>query len=296
MSPFAGPTRPVAAIDFSQVLSQGTGGGNTGGNTGGTTSGGAQTTGNTAGSKTLTDSTGTPTNTDTSGQPSQTDDNASSLDPPDEPASKPIDPIAYRKTLATAHAIIGGVVWLIVSPGAVLIARLFRTTYREKARAPTFRIWHEWIHVVLTLTGTITCACLAIAIINSKGGLHFSGTHQVMGMFILFGLTVQVTLGWIIHELKHFGRFLMVPSKMPSAIPAGRHMDDGSWFDHGRPRIQGVGSSCAGGRVAQSGTAQQAPHLPRDLPDRWRLLSMLHRTGPPTEEHGRSAILGPFSR
>jgi hypothetical protein len=204
-----------AAVDFTKQF--GTGGQTNGGGTTSTGNGNANP---------------NPSNTDAGQQggsstaggdtPTSSSDGQSSLQPSDEP-SQSKDPLAYRKQVATAHAIIGGLAWVILSPCAVLLARLSRFAYSAEKRTFLWRPKHE-VMQFLTLILTIVAVCLAIEIINSKQGIHFNGAHQSLGIFILFGLTLQLTLGWIIHSLVYTGSYMIRPG----------------WIDKGRRKIQFV--------------------------------------------------------
>jgi hypothetical protein len=217
----------AAAVDFTKQYGAG---GQT--NTGGTTT---SSTGNGNANPNPSDTNASPdpssanagqpdgTSTSDADTPTSSSNGQSSLQPSDKP-SQAKDPVAYRKQVATAHAIVGGLAWVILSPCAVLLGRLSRFAYSAEKRSFDWRPKHE-VMQFLTLILTITAVCLAIEIINSKQGIHFNGTHQSLGMIILFGLTLQLTLGWIIHSLIHEGSFKIRPG----------------WFDQGRRKIQFVG-------------------------------------------------------
>ena len=108
-----------------------------------------------------------------------------------------------------AHGGIAAVTWLFLSPVAVLVARTWRYKWRGPVDTTNFPKWrprHQYIQY-LTLVLTFVAVSLAVAIINSKDALHFVGLHQSLGILILFLLTMQVTLGWVIHELKDLSRY-----------------------------------------------------------------------------------------
>jgi hypothetical protein len=96
-------------------------------------------------------------------------------------------------TLSTA--LCGGLAWLIISPAAVLVARLGRHLQG------TWLQLHKLFQVVLTLGLTLAAVVIAAVAVNSQGGKHFMGGHQALGLVILILLVIQLNLGWIIHKL-----------------------------------------------------------------------------------------------
>jgi hypothetical protein len=92
-------------------------------------------------------------------------------------------------------ALCGGLAWLIISPAAVLVARLGRHLHG------TWVQLHKLLQVVLTLVLTIAAVAIAAVAVNESGGKHFAGGHMALGLVLLILLVVQLNLGWIIHKL-----------------------------------------------------------------------------------------------
>jgi Eukaryotic cytochrome b561 len=96
---------------------------------------------------------------------------------------------------AIESALCGGLAWLIISPAAVLVARLGRHLHG------TWVQLHQLLQIILTLTLTVAAVVVAAVAVVDQGGQHFSDTHMVLGLVLLILLIVQLNLGWIIHHL-----------------------------------------------------------------------------------------------
>ncbi|CAD6587866.1 MAG: hypothetical protein CYPHOPRED_004159 [Cyphobasidiales sp. Tagirdzhanova-0007] len=96
-------------------------------------------------------------------------------------------------TIILAHAIIGSIAWMIISPLAILIA-----TYGRGWRH-WFRT-HQLLQTVLTTLLTLVAVILACVAVNQHNTKHWSSSHQTIGLIILIVLVVQVVLGAYNHH------------------------------------------------------------------------------------------------
>lgn len=95
-------------------------------------------------------------------------------------------------TVVVIHAAVGLEVWVILSPGAILIGRLGRAW-------GAWFTWHSWIQGVFVVPAT--CAVVALGILANHWGFSDSLTgHKLFGFIVLVLSFAQVGLGYTAHS------------------------------------------------------------------------------------------------
>jgi len=106
--------------------------------------------------------------------------------------------------IVVAHAAVGSVAWLIISPLAIILARLSKS---PSASPSTFSA-HKWMQSILTVLLTLVAVILggiATNVDGMPGGGHFQSAHQRMGLVLLLLLVLQILLGRWVSQHGHRG-------------------------------------------------------------------------------------------
>ncbi|CAD6588635.1 MAG: hypothetical protein CYPHOPRED_004472, partial [Cyphobasidiales sp. Tagirdzhanova-0007] len=96
-------------------------------------------------------------------------------------------------TIILAHAIIGSIAWMIISPLAILVATYGRG-WRHWVKA------HQLLQTVLTTLLTLIAVILGCVAVKQHNTKHWSSSHQKIGLVILIVLVVQGVLGAYNHH------------------------------------------------------------------------------------------------
>ena len=93
-------------------------------------------------------------------------------------ASTAFDYTDKRTLIMLAHAVVGSLAWMLISPAMVTLAALGR-------KMQTWRPVHQWVQVVLTVGLTVATVALGVQSVNMVKGFHFRGFHQAVGLVMV---------------------------------------------------------------------------------------------------------------
>ncbi|GAA5969610.1 hypothetical protein JCM11641_008176 [Rhodosporidiobolus odoratus] len=95
--------------------------------------------------------------------------------------------------LIAAHAVFAMLTWLLISPAAVLLARLGR-------KWASWFTWHSSIQTYLTSAFTVIVVALGIAAASKHGTSGSIDAHKTMGLLVLVILVFQLAMGYLAHS------------------------------------------------------------------------------------------------
>ncbi|ORY76009.1 hypothetical protein BCR35DRAFT_332999 [Leucosporidium creatinivorum] len=99
----------------------------------------------------------------------------------------------HYDTIVFAHAGIALIIWLLVSPAAVLVGRLGR-------HRPSWFVWHSSIQGFLTLPATIIVVILGVVATRTDYGNRGVDSHKTLGFILLALVCLQSGGGILAHK------------------------------------------------------------------------------------------------